>query len=91
MGNVVMPITENFDYKIHICFVDAILQHYLKNVNNVFEFGCGPAYHLIRLKEFNKDLKAFNQQKEIIFACQDKNYKVLGKYKDHASQFIFQD
>lgn len=56
MGNVVMPITENFDYKIHICFVDAILQHYLKNVNNVFEFGCGPAYHLIRLKEFNKDL-----------------------------------
>ena len=56
MGDVVMPITENFDYKIHICFVDAILQHYLKNVDNVFEFGCGPAYHLIRLKEFNKCL-----------------------------------
>jgi len=56
MGDVVMPITENFDYKIHICFVDAILQHYLKNVDNVFEFGCGPAYHLIRLNEFNKYL-----------------------------------
>ncbi len=53
MGNVVMPITDNFDYKIHICLVDAILQEYLKDVDNVFEFGCGPAYHLIRLKEFN--------------------------------------
>ncbi len=56
MGNVVMPITENFDYKIHICFVDAILQEYLRGVDNVFEFGCGPAYHLIRLKEFNNKL-----------------------------------
>jgi len=56
MGNVVMPITENFDYKIHICFVDIILQHYLKGIKNVFEFGCGPAYHLVRLNEFNKSL-----------------------------------
>jgi hypothetical protein len=56
MGDVVMPITENFDYKIHICLVDAILQHYLKNVKNVFEFGCGPAYHLIRMNQYDNTL-----------------------------------
>lgn len=53
LGEPVYPLTENFDYKIHICFVDAILRHYLKDVDNIFEFGCGPAYHLIRMSEFN--------------------------------------
>lgn len=57
--DVVMPVTENFDYKIHTCFVDAILHHYLKNIDNVFEFGCGPGYHLIRLNEYNKNLKLY--------------------------------
>ena len=56
-GDIIMPITENFDYKIHICFVDAILQHYLNNVENVFEFGCGPAYHLIRFNDYNNTVK----------------------------------
>jgi hypothetical protein len=55
-GDVVMPLTENFDYKIHICFVDAILRYYTKGLSNVFELGCGPAYHLIRLKQFNQNL-----------------------------------
>ena len=56
-GDIVMPLTENFDYKIHICFVDAILQNYLTNVKNIFEFGCGPAYHLIRLNDYDKSIK----------------------------------
>lgn len=56
MGEPVMPLTESFDYKIHICFVDAILQHYLGEAKTVFEFGCGPAYHLLRLREFNNQL-----------------------------------
>ena len=56
MGEPVLPLTENFDYKIHISFVDAILQHYMKDVKNIFEFGCGPGYHLTRLREFNKDI-----------------------------------
>jgi hypothetical protein len=56
-GDVVMPLTENFDYKIHICFVDAIVRHYLKNVDNIFEFGCGPAYHLVRLNEYDNSIK----------------------------------
>jgi hypothetical protein len=59
MGDVVMPITENFDYKIHICFVDAIVGHYLKDVTNIFELGCGPAYHLVRLNEYNKNINLY--------------------------------
>ena len=59
MGDVVMPITQNFDYKIHICFVDAILKHYVNNYKNVFELGCGPAYHLLRLNNYNPKLSLF--------------------------------
>ncbi len=59
MGDVVMPLTENFDYKIHICFVDAIVRHYLNDVTNIFELGCGPAYHLIRLNQYNKKINLY--------------------------------
>ena len=58
-GDVVKTITENFDYKIHIIFVDSIIQHYLGKFNNIIEFGCGPAYHLIRLNEYNKNVKIY--------------------------------
>ena len=59
MQQPVMPVTENFDYKIHISIIDAVLRHYLHNIKNVFEFGCGPAYHLIRLNEYNNDLNLY--------------------------------
>jgi len=55
-GDIIYPLTDNFDYKIHICMVDAILQHYLKDCQNVYEFGCGPAYHLIRFNKFNNNI-----------------------------------
>lgn len=58
-GDVVMPLTENFDYKIHICFVDSIVRHFLKNVKNIFELGCGPAYHLVRMFEHNPNKNLF--------------------------------
>jgi len=57
MGNIVNPLTPSFDYKIHICFIDAILHHYLKDgYSSVYEFGCGPGYHLLRLRESRPDL-----------------------------------
>lgn len=59
MGDVVMPLTENFDYKIHICFVDAIVRHYLNDVTNIFELGCGPSYHLVRLNQYNKKINLY--------------------------------
>lgn len=58
-GDVIKSKTENLDYKLHICFVDAILRHYINDCDNVYEFGCGPGYHLIRLNNFNKKLNLF--------------------------------
>lgn len=59
MGKIVKSITENFDYKIHINFIDSILHHYLNDIENVYEFGCGPAYHLLRLSDIRPDLNLF--------------------------------
>jgi len=46
---IIKPHDKKFDYLIHTIFVDSIIKHYLKDLDNVFEFGCGPAYHLVRL------------------------------------------
>jgi hypothetical protein len=54
-----MPLVDGFDYKIHICLVDSIVKHYLKDYKNIFELGCGPAYHLVRLSESFKDKNFF--------------------------------
>lgn len=56
-GKIINPITKNFDYKIHIAFVDTIINNYIsKNIKNVYEFGCGPGYHLLRLQQENLNL-----------------------------------
>jgi hypothetical protein len=57
---MVDPLIENFDYKMHLCFVDAILEKYLTNdIKNLYEFGCGPAYHLIRISQNYPEIKLF--------------------------------
>jgi hypothetical protein len=58
-GDIIKPKTDFFDYKIHIIFVDAIIQYYLKDKKNIFEFGCGPAYHLIRYSEYDKNINLY--------------------------------
>ena len=57
--NVIKPEDKKFDYYIHIMFVDSIIKHYLQNCNNIFEFGCGPGYHLVRLQEQLPDKNFF--------------------------------
>lgn len=59
-GKIVNPITDNFDYAIHIAFVDTIINKYLSSdIKNVYEFGCGPGYHLLRLHDQNPELNLF--------------------------------
>jgi hypothetical protein len=56
-GDFIKCETEYFDYKLHIILVDAILHHYVgNNYKNLYEFGCGPAYHLLRFGKFNSDI-----------------------------------
>lgn len=56
-GDFIKCTTDYFDYKLHIIIVDAILNEYVgTKFTHLFEFGCGPAYHLLRFREFNKDI-----------------------------------
>jgi hypothetical protein len=53
-GDFVKSVSSNLDYKLHICLVDSILNKYIKDGDNVFEFGCGPGYHLLRFSSYKK-------------------------------------
>ena len=54
---MVNPKNKDFDYKLHILIVDSIIRKYLSTVDNIFEFGCGTGYHLLRLHEYFPDKK----------------------------------
>lgn len=55
-GDFVKCETEYFDYKLHIILVDTILHRFVNtNYSNLYEFGCGPAYHLLRFGKFNSE------------------------------------
>lgn len=56
-GDLIKYKTEYFDYKLHIILVDAILHKYVgTSYSNLYEFGCGPAYHLLRFGNFNPNI-----------------------------------
>ncbi len=50
---IIRPLVPLFDYHIHCLIVDWALETYLGNVPGIYEFGCGPAYHLLRARRFN--------------------------------------
>jgi len=49
--SIIKPEDKRLDYYIHTIFVDSIIRHYMQHCDNIFEFGCGPGYHLLRLLE----------------------------------------
>jgi hypothetical protein len=56
-GDFVEYLTDHFDYKLLIIFIDAILHEYVGNkFKHLYEFGCGPSYHLLRYGNFNKNI-----------------------------------
>jgi hypothetical protein len=56
-GDFIKCKTEYFDYKLHIILVDAILHKFVgTNYSSLYEFGCGPAYHLLRFGKFNPEV-----------------------------------
>jgi hypothetical protein len=54
---VVRPLDPLFDYRIHTIIVDWAIDTFLKDVGSLYEFGCGPAYHLLRARQFNPAAK----------------------------------
>ena len=54
---IIRPIVPFFDYKLHCIIVDWAIEKYLSDVDNLFEFGCGPGYHLLRARKINSKAK----------------------------------
>jgi len=50
---IIKPLSPMFDYDIQCVIVDWLFSNYLSDVNGIYEFGCGPAYHLLRARKFN--------------------------------------
>ena len=51
---IIKPLVPYLDYKLHCIIVDWAIEKYLDKVDNIFEFGCGPGYHLLRARKINK-------------------------------------
>lgn len=50
---IVHPVKPYFDYRIHCLLVDWAIETYLSQVDAIYDFGCGPAYHLLRARRYN--------------------------------------
>jgi hypothetical protein len=54
---IIRPLSPDFDYKILSILVDWAIEMYFQNLSAIYEFGCGPAYHLVRARKLNPDAK----------------------------------
>jgi hypothetical protein len=60
-GDFVKANNIHLDYYQISILVDAILHEYVGDkYSNLFEFGCGPAYHLLRFEGFNNKTNLIN-------------------------------
>ena len=50
---IVSPAVPGLDYRLHRIVVDWAISEYLSDVDTIYEFGCGPAYHLLSARKFN--------------------------------------
>ena len=50
---IIRPLVPCFDYRIHCLIVDWAVEAFLSQVNALYEFGSGPAYHLLRARQYN--------------------------------------
>jgi hypothetical protein len=54
---IIRPLTDDFDYKMLSIIVDWVVDRFFKESKVIFEFGCGPAEHLIRMRKYNETAK----------------------------------
>jgi len=90
-GDFIKCETDFFDYKLHIILVDAVLHKYIGTYySNLYEFGCGPAYHLLRFRQFNSEINLIGldwatSSQDIIKEINilDSNNKIIGYNFDY--------
>jgi hypothetical protein len=51
--NVVRAVSDNLDLVIFEILVEYIFEQYFLKLRTIYEFGCGPAYNLLRLRKRN--------------------------------------
>jgi hypothetical protein len=54
---IIRPISRDFDYKILSILVDWAIETFFKDLDVIYEFGCGPAYHLLRVRKIFPNVK----------------------------------
>jgi hypothetical protein len=54
-GRFIKPLSEKFEYQSLVIILDWLFDKYFRDVDYIYEFGCGPAYHLLRAREVNSD------------------------------------
>jgi len=79
-GKYIKPVTNNFESKLFDIVRNATFLKFFKNVDNIYEFGCGTGHNLIGLQEI------FPQKKYIGLDYAKFSQKILGlinsKYKN---------
>lgn len=58
-GKYIKPATNNFESKLFDIVRNVIFLKYFKNINNIYEFGCGTGHNLIALREIFPQKKYF--------------------------------
>ncbi|MCX5695165.1 MAG: hypothetical protein NTW18_00665 [Candidatus Omnitrophica bacterium] len=49
----VKPASKDFEYRTLCVIVDWLFDKYIREVDTIYEFGCGTGYHLLRAREVN--------------------------------------
>lgn len=58
-GKFIRPAQKDLEYKILEIVEYWLFEKYFKNLPAVYEFGCGTAHNLLRVREINKNAKLF--------------------------------
>ena len=56
-GKFIKPLSEKFEYQSLGIILDWLFDKYARDFDSIYEFGCGPAYNLLRAREVNKHAK----------------------------------
>lgn len=88
LGDWVMPSDPKFEFNFYSILTDWLFRTYLKEVDAIYEFGCGPGHNLVKLAELYPDkylhgLEWVRAPKEIIHLLAKRyGYKMWGHFFD---------
>ncbi len=54
-GDLIRPLSPDFEYHILSFLVQWMMENFLADAGEIFEFGCGPGYHLLRARSLFPD------------------------------------